>query len=103
MQIAAHHSEAVGKGSRVGMEKRLLLDRVTLHSGDIAPGNIERATMVEANLADARLSLCNRAAVPAGIAAHPVAVQLFQRAGSPSRTRSSAVRMSRNVVTAIFY
>ena len=61
----------------MGMEKRLLFDRVTLDSGDIAPGNVERAAVVEANLADTGLSIGNRTAVAAGIAAHPIAIQLF--------------------------
>jgi hypothetical protein len=61
----------------VGVEKRLLLNWVTLNSGDIAVGNIERATVIEANLADTGLSLGNRAAVAAGIAAHSIAIQLF--------------------------
>jgi hypothetical protein len=79
VQIAAQHSETIGKGTRVGVEKRLLLDGVTLRSGDIAPGNVERATPVETNLADTGLSLRNRAAVAAGIAAHAIAIQLFPK------------------------
>jgi len=61
------------------MEKRLLLDRATLNSGDIAPGNIERTAVIEANLADTGLSLGNRAAVAAGIAAHSIAIQLLPK------------------------
>jgi hypothetical protein len=63
------------------MEKRLLLDRVTLHSGDITPGNVECASVVEANLADTGLSLGNWATVAAGIAAHSIAIQLFPKSG----------------------
>jgi len=65
----------------VGVEKRLLLNRVTLNSSDIAPGNVERATVIEANLADTGLSLGNRAAVAAGIAAYSIAIQLLPKNG----------------------
>src|SRR5450755_4613604 len=61
----------------MGVEERLLLDRVTLHSGNVAVGNEERATVVKTNLADTGLSLGNRAAVTAGIAADAIAIQLF--------------------------
>ncbi len=81
MQIAAQHSETVGEGSGVSVEKRLFLDGVTLHSGNVSPGNVERATAVEANLADAGLSLGNRAAVAAGIATDAIAIQLFPKSG----------------------
>src|SRR5450631_1962340 len=63
------------------MKKRFLLDRVTLHSGNISPGNVERATVVEANLTDTGLSLGNGAAMAAGIAAHTIAFQLFPEGG----------------------
>jgi len=79
VQVAAQHSETVGEGSGISVEERLLLDGVTLNSGNIAPGNIERATVIEANLADTGLSLGNRAAVAAGIAAYPIAIQLFPK------------------------
>ena len=81
MQIAAEHPETVGEGSGISVKKRLLLDWVALHSGDVAPGNVERAPVVEANLADAGLSLGNRAAVAAGITAHAIAIQLFPKSG----------------------
>jgi hypothetical protein len=63
----------------VSVEKRLLLNRITLNSSDISIGNVERATVIEANLADTGLSLRNRAAVAAGIAAYPIAIQLFPK------------------------
>src|SRR3981081_3637842 len=63
----------------MGVEKRLLLDRVTLNSSDVAVGNIERATVIETNLADTGLSLGNRTAVAAGIAAYSIAIQLFPK------------------------
>ena len=79
MQIAAEHSETVSKSPGVCVEKWLLLDRVTLHSGDIAPGNVERAAVVEADLADTGLSLGNRATVAAGITADTIAIQFFPK------------------------
>jgi hypothetical protein len=81
VQIAAEHSETVGEGSWVSVEKRLLLDRVTLNSSNIAPGNVELATVIEANLADTGLSLGNRAAVAAGVAPYSIAIQLFPKSG----------------------
>ena len=79
MQIASQHSEAVSKGSRVSVKKRFLLDRIALHSADVSPWNIERPTAVEANFADARLSVGNRAAVSAGITAHAIAIKLLDQ------------------------
>ena len=65
----------------MGMEKRLLLDRITLHSRDIAPWGVKGAALVEANLADPGLSVGNRTAVPAGIAAHSIAIQFLPEGG----------------------
>ena len=81
MQVAAEHSEAVGKGAGVGVKERLFLDGIALHSGDVTPGNVERATMVEANFADAGLTVGNRAAVSTGVAAHSIAIELFPECG----------------------
>jgi len=63
------------------VEKRLLLDGIALHSADVAPGNIERTAAVEANFADAGLSVGNRAAVPAGVTAYAVAIELLDEVG----------------------
>src|SRR5258708_10136660 len=63
----------------MSVEERLLLYRVTLHSSDIAPGNIESSTVVETNLTDARLSLGNGTAVAAGVAAYSIAIQLLPK------------------------
>ena len=63
------------------MEKRLLLDRITLNSCHISPGNVERSTTVEANLAHTWLSIRDGATVAAGIAAHPIAIQFFPKSG----------------------
>jgi hypothetical protein len=72
MQIASQHAEAVGKGSGIRVEKRLLLDRITLHSSHVAPGNVKRPTAVIANFADARLAIGDGTAVSTGITAHAI-------------------------------
>ena len=77
MQIAAQHSETVGQRARVGVEERLLLDGIALHSAHITPGHIEHSSLVVAHFADAGLTIGNGTAVTAGVAAHPVAIQLL--------------------------
>jgi hypothetical protein len=81
MQIATQHSETVGEGSRIGVEKWLLLDGIALHSGNITPGNVKRATVIETNFADARLAIRNWATVTTGIAAHTIAIHLLPKSG----------------------
>ena len=76
MQIAAQHSETVGQRARVGVEKRLLFYGITLHAAHVAPGHVEHAALVVAHLADSGLTIRNGTAVAAGIAAHPVAIEL---------------------------
>ena len=76
MQIATEHSETVGESPRVRVEKGLLFDGIALHSGNITPGNVESATAVESNFAHTGLAIGNRAAVAAGVAAHPIIIQL---------------------------
>ena len=61
----------------IGVVEWFLLDGVALHSRRVAPGNLQLAPLVEANFADPRLALRNAAAMAAGEAAHPVAVDLF--------------------------
>src|SRR5579864_7099924 len=80
MQIAAHHPDAVSEGSGVGMEEGLLLNGVTLHSGGVPPGCVECAAAVVANLADARLTFRNGAAMTTGETTDAViAEMLIQR------------------------
>ena len=74
VQIAAQHSETVGKRSGIRMEEGLLFDGITLHSGDISEGSIQRTAAVETNLADSWLSIRYGAAVAAGKAAHAIAI-----------------------------
>src|ERR1700721_2686088 len=66
VQIAAEHAEAVGERSRISVEEWLLLDGIALHSGNVTPGNVELAAVIEADFADAGLSIGNGAAVAAG-------------------------------------
>jgi hypothetical protein len=69
MEVAAQHAEGerVGAGQRV--EEGLLLHRIALQCGDVASGDQQPATLVEAHPADAPPALPNEAAVPAGDAA----------------------------------
>ena len=77
MQIASQHAETVRKGARVGVEERLLLDGIALHTAYIAPWNVELSAPIEANLAHSRLAFGNGAAVPASEAAYAIALNRF--------------------------
>jgi len=59
------------------MKERLLLNGIALHSANIAPGHVESPTLVVAHLADPGLALGNGAAMPAGVAANAIAVELL--------------------------
>src|SRR5258708_3678072 len=72
VQVTAQHAKAVSQGSRVSVEKRLLLDRIALHSAHISPGHVQGSTLVVADLAYSGLSLSNGAAVPARKAANTI-------------------------------
>src|ERR1019366_6454488 len=75
MQIAAQHAEAQGTRAGQSVEERFLFDGIAEHRIDVPPGCIKRAAVVEAHLANARETRWNGAAVAAGEALHPVAVQ----------------------------
>jgi hypothetical protein len=77
MEIATQHSEAVGERARISVKEGLLFDGIALDSADIAPGHVERATLVEANFADTILAIRNGAAMPAGEAAHAIAIEFL--------------------------
>src|SRR5215472_9766084 len=64
------------------MEEGLLLHRVALHAAHIAPRHVESATPVETDFAHSRLTFRYWAAVPAGVTANPIAVQLLVQFGS---------------------
>src|SRR5215469_7521490 len=59
------------------MEERLLLDRITLHTGGVSPRDIERAAAVVADFADSGLAVGNGAAMAAREAADSVVVESF--------------------------
>src|SRR5918996_119320 len=61
------------------MEERFFLKRVALHATRIAPGNVERATLVEPDLAHSRTAIRDGAIVAAGEATYfPVAELLVE-------------------------
>jgi hypothetical protein len=76
MKITTQHAEAVGESTTIRVKERLLLNWVTLYPTHIAPGGVERSAAVEADFANPSLPVGDGAAMSAGIAANPVAVQL---------------------------
>ena len=81
MEIAAQHAETVSESSGMGMEERLFLNGIALHSCGVSPGNVERAAAIEADFADSGLTLRNRAAVAAGKAADSLVPEVFHERG----------------------
>ena len=63
------------------MEEGLLFDGVTLRAGDVSPGTVERAASVVAYFADSGLAFGDRAGMAAGVAADPLAAQVFDQCG----------------------
>ena len=61
------------------MVERLLLDRITLHTGNVAEWHAQLAVLVEAHAANAVVPGGDEAAVAAGDAANPVSLGLPQR------------------------
>jgi hypothetical protein len=59
------------------MKKRLLLDRIALHSAHVAPGDIQGAALVIADLANPRLAFRNGTAMSAGITPNPIVLEFF--------------------------
>jgi hypothetical protein len=80
VKIAAEHAEAVGQSAGICVKEWLLLDGIALSSGNVSPGNVERAAAVVADFAYARLAVGDRTAVAAGEAANPAIVELFVQA-----------------------
>jgi hypothetical protein len=81
VQIAAQHAEAVGEGSGTSVEKWFLLDWIALGSGGVSPGDIERSAAIEADFADAGLTIGDGAAMSAGETAHSVVGELLVEGG----------------------
>jgi hypothetical protein len=73
VQVASQHAEAVGERAGISMEEWLLLNRVALHSADIAPRHVKLPALVVANLANTGLTFGNGATVSAGKAADSIA------------------------------
>ena len=70
VEVAAQHAEGERGGAGKDVKKGLLLDRIALECGDVAPGDQQPAALVEAHPADAPPAISNQAAVPAGHAAY---------------------------------
>ena len=81
MQIAAQHAEAIGERTGIRVKKWLFLDRVTLGSGGVSPGDVERAAAIVADFAHAGLAFGDGAAMSASKAAHAVVGELLVEAG----------------------
>src|SRR5689334_24810026 len=71
MQIAAEHAEAIRERTGIGMEERLLLDRIALHAADIAPWHSQPTAIVETHFTHAHRALRNRALVSTRVAPQP--------------------------------
>src|SRR5271165_4002402 len=65
----------------MGVEERLLFDGIALHAGGVSPGNVEGATAVVADFADAGLAFGDGAAVTAGKTADAIVIELFVEGG----------------------
>jgi hypothetical protein len=65
----------------MGVEEWLFLDWIALGSCYVSPGNQQRATVVVADFADARLAFGDGATVSAGEAADAVVLEFFVEAG----------------------
>jgi hypothetical protein len=57
------------------MKKRLLLDRVALHAGDIAPRHLQHAVLVVAHFTDADRAGRNATIVAAGMTTDPLTIE----------------------------
>src|SRR5258708_217948 len=77
MQVASQHAKAVGQGSGISVEKRLLLDGIALHASDITPGNVELPAEVVTDFANPWLALRNGTAMPASEAANAISLNLL--------------------------
>jgi len=84
------------------MEERLLLDGVALHSGNIAPGNVESAPRLKRTLQTPGWPSESDSSVRS-IATNAIAIQLFPKTGVALADALTGVRMSPKVATASFY
>ena len=65
------------------MEERFFFDGIALNSADVSPWDVELAAAVIANLANSGLAVGNGAAMPAGKAAHAIAVNRLVKIAFP--------------------
>ena len=65
----------------LGVEERLLLDRIALHAADVAPRHVQPPAAIEADLAHAHRALGDRTLVPAGVAADASALDRLDELG----------------------
>ena len=80
VEIAAHHAEAVGESSGMGVEEGLLFHGIALGSGGVSPGNVEFAAAVEADFADSGLAFGDGTTMPAGEAAQAMVFKVLDQA-----------------------
>jgi hypothetical protein len=77
MQVTPEHAKAVSERARMRMEEGFFLDGIALHSTDVSPRHVESSSLVIAHFTNTGLPFGNWAAMPAGKAAHPIAIKLF--------------------------
>jgi hypothetical protein len=51
VQVAPEHADAVREGAWIGMEERLLLDRIALHAADVSERHAQPTAIVESHFA----------------------------------------------------
>ena len=74
MVVAAQHPKTQCQRARECMKERFLLDRIALQRSDVTLRNVERASFIEPNFADARQAVENDAPMAAREAPHAVVV-----------------------------
>src|SRR5437016_4805634 len=79
VEIASQHAERERVRPWERMEERLLLGGIALQRRDVAGWHVQRAVLVEADLADPTASGLDEAAVPAGEAAHRMVGKLLDQ------------------------
>ena len=77
MVVATQHTEAQRQRARERMKERFLLDRIALQRSDVALRNIEFASSIESNFADARQAVENDAPMAARETSDAVVVKLL--------------------------
>lgn len=81
VEIASHHTEAVSESAGVRVKERLLLDGIALRAGGVSPRNVELASAIEADFADAGLPFGDRTTMSAGETADAVVAESLDERG----------------------